>query len=69
MESLFSASRPNDGQKIEAKFPDGKWYVVRYYEDDGIDGVVEDEDGNITEIEEYRHEMLWRPLPEGAAAT
>lgn len=62
MESLFSASRPDDGQKIEAKFPNGKWYVVTYCENDGIDGVVEDEDGDITEIEEFGDEMLWRPL-------
>lgn len=61
MESLFSASRPDDGQKIEAKFLDGNWYPVTYYADEGIDGILEDEDGNVTELEEYGHEMLWRP--------
>lgn len=66
MESLFSASRPNDGQKIEAQFPDGKWYTVVYFADEGIDGIIEDEDGDATEIEEYGDEMLWRPLPAGS---
>lgn len=65
MESLFSASRPNDGQKIEAQFPDGVWRRATYWADEGIDGVIEDEDGDVTEIEEYGHEMLWRP--EGGA--
>lgn len=61
MESLFSASRPDDGQRIEVQFPDGVWRKATYY-DDGIDGIIEDEDGETTEIEEYGHEMLWRPL-------
>lgn len=65
MESLFSASRPSDGQTVEVKFPDGKWYTVIYFADEGIDGIIEDENGDATEIEEYG-EMLWRP--EGAAA-
>ena len=56
----FNANRPDNGQKIEVRFPDGKWYIVTYYANEGIDGVIEDEDGDITEIEEY--EMLWRSI-------
>lgn len=65
MEILFSASRPNDGQVVEARFSDGVWRRATYWADEGIDGVIEDEDGDVTEIEEYE-EMLWRP--EGGAA-
>ena len=59
MES-FNDNRPDNGQKIEVRFPDGKWYIVTYYANEGIDGIIEDEDGDITEIEEY--EMLWRSI-------
>jgi len=59
MENSFNTSRPSDGQKIEARFPDGKWRKAIYYEG-GIDGIIEDEDGDVTEIEEYGDEMLWR---------
>jgi len=60
VEKTFDESRPADGETIEAKFPDGNWYTVIYY-DDGIDGILEDEDGEVTEVDEYGKEMAWRP--------
>lgn len=57
----FDETRPADGEKIEAFFMNGKWYKVTYYED-GIDGILEDEDGMVTELEEYGKDMVWRPI-------
>lgn len=58
-EHRFDESRPNDWQIIEARFPNGEWIRVCYH-NSGIDGAVEDTEGNYTEIEEHGHEMLWR---------
>ena len=63
MDLSFEDEKPIDGQRIQAKFPDGEWYDVTYY-DAGIDGLLEDNnDGLETELEEYR-EITWR-LPKG----
>lgn len=68
-EALFSAKRPDNGQEIEVQFPDGIWRSATYFKDDGIDGAIVDEDGHTIEIEEYGHEMLWRPIQPKPANT
>ncbi len=61
MEKKFTEERPSEGQEIEVRFPSGEWLKATFY-NDGIDGIVEDEDGDITEIEEHGQEMAWRTV-------
>lgn len=58
-EYTFDEKRPNDGQTIEVMYPTGFWDTATYWED-GVDGIVEDGEGEMCEIEEYGKEMRWR---------
>lgn len=56
----FSEERPNDGDTIEALFPDGEWYRVEY-SSDGIDGSLRGDDGSVTGLDEYP-DLQWRSI-------
>ena len=56
----FSEERPNDGDTIEALFPDGEWYRVEY-SSSGIDGLLLWNHNSVTELDDCP-DMQWRPI-------
>lgn len=55
----YIRKNPFDGQQIVVLMPDGNWYNTTYFNDNEW-GVLENHEGDITEIEEYKNELLWK---------
>ena len=63
-EFTWAERRPRDGQEIDAySVPLDQWFIGYYY-NDGIDGIIEWENGDICEIEEYGKDTItkWKSV-------
>ena len=65
----FLTDRPENGQSIIVQMADGIHPAVYY--NDGTDGVIEFDDGEVVEVEEYKNSdwFQWRPAEESGEAT
>ena len=61
--TFFLLRRPRHGEKINVRTPYAEW--TAYYYQDGIDGLLRENDkGNYIEVEEYIDMLEWRRLEE-----